>query len=294
MVKIESLLKEMPYDGTCGNLGSLLLELKTIDVQANKLYFCIAHDYSMKISYSKEDIQKFIPEKNGLEAITGTTDYTVCSLEVSREKLEEMITQIIVFSFLKELKELPKSYYYKNITFEYNGRKSNIGSCCYTLTYKLGRFFIPISVTLRIKNSSGFGNINDLEHGIRDNFFKYAKELGIKETVSSEIMKELGIIQGDNKNLCECFDYDVVDKETVIMHLKDSINPKHLLRFKGFNDGYTDFKIWTNGHNGTLTLIKGDNYFTITWGTSTTCCSDYYWDILDALLECVRIRELMF
>lgn len=281
MIKIENLLKNLIYEGKWGNLIEPRLELKTIDVKDNCLYLKLARDYSTDINYRFDDIEKLIPDSIGIKAKHGS-DF-VCYLQIKREELVELVSQVVIFCLLKQGTQ------YKNVKLEENDLNSNIGKCCYTMTFDLlSSLSIPIDVQLRRK-----GDIDDLDN-IYKEFAKYAKELGIIEKISSDVMKEKGIVAGDINNLCECFDYDVIDEETVILHLKNFINPKYLLRFKGFNNGYTDFKIWTNGHNGTFTMVRGDDYYTIQWGNSTTCCSDYYWDMQRAIMECIRIKKLMF
>lgn len=282
MLDIENLLSNMQYHGTMGNIKEPKLELCEIDCKQNILYFKLAYDYSSNFSYDIDDMKKLISIDAGLKI--SDEDNFDCYLEVSKEELIELVSQVVIFCFLKD-----KSIY-KKITLEKNNLNSNVGKCCYTLSFELQNYKIPVSVQVRKKVNEDIDDLN----AIFNKFCKYAKELEIVEEVSSAIMKEKGIVSGDINNLCECFDYDVVDDCTVVLHLKNFINPKYLFRFKGFNAGYTDFKICEKDYNGTFSMVKGDDYHTIQWGNHVTCCADYFWDMRDAIIECIRIKKLMF
>lgn len=95
----------------------------------------------------------------------------------------------------------------------------------------------------------------------------------------------------DFSKLANCFDYKVCNDHSVILKLKEELEPFHLLQFDGFLCGYSMFKIEKHGYNGTFTMIRDENettYWTVTWGHSTTMTTDYVWKMRDALLECIR------
>ena len=95
--------------------------------------------------------------------------------------------------------------------------------------------------------------------------------------------------ENDYSVLSNCFEYTRCNDHAVILELKEVLAPMHLLRFDGFLCGYSVFKIEKYGYNGTFTMVKDkSNYFTVTWGHSTTMTSDYVWKMRDAILECIR------
>lgn len=284
MIRIENLLTDaIKWSGNWGNLREPHLTFKEINVKENRIIFQFAKDYSSRIDSIEIIDDSKIPFDKGIGTIE-SKENVLCYLSTTKANIKTFVSDMVVFGITKNKEK------FQNISFERNDLRSNISVCSYTFNYALGEFIIPIDVQARINTNIG---VDDATR-ITSSFVRYVKELGMTEQVIKKTMKVLSIKQGDYKNLCECFDYEIIDDETVILHLKKDIDPKYLLRFKGFNDGFTDFKIWTNGHNGTFTMIKGDSYFTVTWGNSTTCCSDYIWDMKKEIMNAIKIKTLMF
>ena len=284
MIRIENLLTDaIKWSGNWGNLRGPHLTFKEINVKENRIIFQFAKDYSSRIDSIEIIDNSKIPFDKGIGTIESKGN-VLCYLSTTKANIKTFVSDMVVFGITKNKEMFP------HISLVKNELPSNIGFCCYTFNYTLGEFVLPIDIQTRIDKSIG---VDDADRKLAS-FANYVKELGMTEQVIKKTMKVLNIKEGDYKNLCECFDYEIIDDETVILHLKKDIDPKYLLRFKGFNDGFTDFKIWTNGHNGTFTMIKGDSYFTVTWGSSTTCCSDYIWDMKKEIMNAIKIKTLMF
>ena len=282
MIKIENLLTNaIKLSGDWGNLKEPHLTFKEINIRENRIIFEFAKDYSSKINSIEVIDDSNIPFDKGMGIIESKGN-VLFYLSTTKANIKAFVADMVVFGITQNNEKFP------NISLVKNDLYSNIGCCCYTFNYTLGEFIIPIDVQARISK-----NVDDVTRKTPV-FVNYAKELEIEDKVIKKTMDVMNIKEGDYKNLCECFDYEIIDEETVLLHLKKDIDPKHLLRFKGFNDGFTDFKIWTNGYNGTLTMVKGDHYFTISWGNSTTCCASYLWDMQKELLNAIKIKTLMF
>jgi len=289
MKDIERMVQDMTYEGDFVNLQFPRLVMSRVDAQGLKIFFKIAKDYSSYARYSLESARTIICDLEDERIQRADINEDVCCMSVTLDEMKEFIKDIILFCFTKNQDNAPA------VEMEEMNVKCNLSCPCYRLTYRLGEYMIPVYLQIRDKMLD-----SDIDY-IRRMFFNYANEICRKEgndwyknEITSSLMQAFGIKAGNIHYLCECLEYDDVDEKTAIVWLKKSIDPEHLLRFRGFNCGYTKFKVYAGDKESTFTMVNGDKYFTIVGGNSTTCCNEYYWNMRDEIIKCIQLKLLKF